>query len=66
MLCVLAAQKSRCEHHLRLLKKPPDGCGGEAGGCGGGSVDTSQWLITPEWVTWVKVCDDQRPGTPSD
>lgn len=33
---------------------------------GGASVDTSQWLITPEWVTWVKVSDDQRPETPSD
>lgn len=43
-------------------KKPPDGRGGE----GGLSVDTSQGLITPEWVTRVKVSDDQRPETPSD
>lgn len=33
---------------------------------GGGSVDTSQGLITPEWVARVKVSDDQRPETPSD
>lgn len=32
----------------------------------GVSVDTSQGLITPEWVTRVKVSDDQRPETPSD
>lgn len=28
--------------------------------------DTSQGLITPDWVTWTRACDAESPKTPDD
>lgn len=62
-MCLGCAKEPLGTSLLRLLKKSLQMAEEEMGGL---SVDTSQGLITPEWVTRVKVTDDQRPETPSD